>query len=298
MPPILAQRARAAIYPLRDAHRDNYAFSVTASTGAKYAGHTRDFHGYPFSVHGYYDWRNWAVALALCQPGDTIIEIGANVGTETVGFRDIVGATGKVFAFEPVPSNVAVLKQLVALNGWTNVEVLPVALCDRHGTTAFVPPPDDHSTGVGHIAGLGVAASGQGQGIEVECRPLDSYASALGQARAVFCDTEGAETMVLKGALNYLRQHRPVLVMEASPKLLPRLGSSVAALHQAIRGAGYEAFLIGRLGVSPITNDAPAKAGNCLCLPAELIEVAGRCTRFIRRCALLPCLRGLNPLRR
>ena len=39
--------------------------------------------------------------------GDVILEVGANVGTETVSYADIVGPDGIVHAFEPVPSNVS-----------------------------------------------------------------------------------------------------------------------------------------------------------------------------------------------
>ena len=291
MPPILAQRLRTAIYPMRRAFGENAPFTVSSCTGSLYSGRTGDFHGYPFSIHGYYEWRNWAVALALCREGDTLIEIGANVGTETVGFRDIVGPQGKVVAIEPFPSNLSTLRRLVALNEWTNVEILALALSDRPGVVSFMPPPDNHATGVGHIVSRRDAGS-----IEVECASLDSLAARIGPARVIFCDTEGAEVMVLKGSQSYLRKHQPAIVLEASPKLLTRAGSSLGDLRDLLREAGYQPFAIGRFGLSQVGDPAAKNAGNWLCLPVAQTGLMQRCARMIRTCALLPCLRGVNPL--
>src|SRR5690606_10295851 len=116
LPPILSQRVRSKIYPISVAYSDDYQFSVQSLTGSMFESRTSEYHGYKFAVHGYLYWRAWAIALAICEPGDTIIEIGANIGTETVGFADIVGGEGRVFAFEPFPDNVQSLKHLAELH--------------------------------------------------------------------------------------------------------------------------------------------------------------------------------------
>lgn len=61
------------------------------SKDANEIGTTRDFHLHVLAIHGYYDWRVLVIAGAICSQGDTIVEVGANVGTETLGFADIVG---------------------------------------------------------------------------------------------------------------------------------------------------------------------------------------------------------------
>lgn len=291
MPPIIAQRFRIAIYPRKTAFAENEQFVIRACTGSLYSGRTGDFHGYPFSVHGYYDWRNWAVALTLCRKGDTLIEIGANVGTETVGFRDIVGPRGKVIAIEPYPANLATLRQQVELNRWNNVEILPLAIGERSGVVSFVPPPDEHATGEGYIAGQGGVMS-----INVQCASLDSLAEQLGEVRAIFCDTEGAELMVLKGAHSYLRQVQPALVIEASPKLLMRAGTSLEELRRCLHDMRYAPFVIERFGVSQVRNSTAKNAENWLCLPQAQTGVALQCASMIRKCAVLPCLPRINPL--
>ena len=294
LPPIISMRLRSLVYPQKIAFQDGFTFRVRAKTGSMFCGSTSDFHGYLFSVHGYYEWRNWALAASLCSPGDTVLEIGANVGTETVGFRDIVGAQGKVFAFEPAPMNLAALRQLVNLNHWENVHIIPMALGDREGNVSFAMPPDKHSSGVGYVAET--TADISSRSIEVQCSRLDALAGMVGAAKMIFCDTEGAETRVLRGANSYIQRHRPAIVLEASPKLLLRAGSSLAELLETVLSAGYRAFAIGRLGLSPISNLTPRRAGNWLCLHASEPSLLKQCSREILRCALLPCIRGLNPL--
>ena len=294
MPPIASMRIRSVVYPQKTAFQDDFRFTVWARTGSRFCGRTSDFHGYPFGVHGYYDWRNWALAGAVCSKGNTIIEVGANVGTETVGFRDIVGAEGKVFAFEPVPSNLDALKDVVNLNRWTNVHVLPVALGDRESRVSFALPPHKHASGEGHIVGRGEPTTSKT--IEVACTRLDSLEEKIGRARAIFCDTEGAETMVLRGARCYIRKHKPVIVLESSPKLLWRAGSSLGDLYHTLRDAGYLAFAVRRFSVIPVSGLAVTSACNWLCLHESESTLAKRCSMAILTCAVLPCIRGVNPL--
>jgi FkbM family methyltransferase len=282
------------VYSQKTAFQDDFMFTVRAQTGSRFCGRTSDFHGYPFGVHGFYDWRNWALATALCVRGDTIVEVGANVGTETVGFRDIVGAEGKVFAIEPVPSNLDALNDLVKLDRWTNVHILPIALGDIENRVTFALPPHKHASGVGHI--VRNAALATSRTIEVACARFDSLEDKVGRARAIFCDTEGAETMVLRGAHGYIRKYKPAIVLESSPKLLSRAGSSVGDLYQTIRDAGYLAFVVRRFDVTPVSSLAGTSACNWLCLHESESAIAKRCSRAILTCAVLPCIRGVNPL--
>ncbi|MDB6020301.1 MAG: hypothetical protein JWQ04_158 [Pedosphaera sp.] len=297
LPPLLAQRLRSFIYPLPLAYRDDFAFTVRSQTGSMFRSRTSDFHGYPFSVQGYYEWRNWAIARALCSAGDTIIEIGANIGTETIGFRDIVGGAGKVFAFEPLPANIRALQQVLILNGCHNVSVLPLALGSKPGRVKFVPPDKPGASGIGHLARN--PAANAGGLIEVECATLDSLATTLGAARMIFIDAEGAETAVLDGAKNYLARHQPVIVLEASPKLLARAGSSLEELQRKLATHRYETFVISRFGLRPVNESQPpaAHSDNWLCLPAHKRVVLPRVRRFLFACGLLPCIARLNPMK-
>ena len=140
LPPIISQRVRSWIYPREIAAKDKYEFVENSITGSKFIGKTNDFFCHPFAVHGYYYWRAWAIALAVCSRGDSIIEIGANVGTETIGFSDIVGKSGNVIAFEPLPNNIKVLEIALAESQWKNINIHPYVVVDTDKIVRFFPP--------------------------------------------------------------------------------------------------------------------------------------------------------------
>ena len=82
---------------------------------------------------------NWEPAetawfLRIVKPGDTIVDVGANVGYYTIIGSRLVGDKGKVYAFEPEPAKFELLEKNVRLNGLTNVVLERKALSNRKGT--------------------------------------------------------------------------------------------------------------------------------------------------------------------
>ena len=69
----------------------------------------------------------------LVRSGDTVIDIGANVGYYTLLFSELVGETGRVIAFEPDPNNFALLERNVLGNGCRNVTLVPKAVAATTG---------------------------------------------------------------------------------------------------------------------------------------------------------------------
>ena len=149
-------------------------------------GDTIDFHFYPFSIQGYYEFRSVAIALALAAPGDTVIEVGANVGTETVSFSDVVGPRGTVHAFEPLPSNAHWIQRAVELSRQKNIILHESALSNFSGCASFSVPPE-RSSGTGHVLGDGDAAA---RTIDVQVTTLDALSKEIGGATLVFVDIE------------------------------------------------------------------------------------------------------------
>jgi len=295
LPPIIAQRIRGLIYPIEDAINDDYKFIVTSQTGSNFKNRTSDFHGYVFCIHGYFDWRNWAVALALCSPGDTIIEIGANVGTETVGFSDIVGPFGKVYAFEPLTSNLINLNDTIKLNQFKNVIVFPFAVSNEVKNAHFVTPINKHMSGVGHILGNGEKVLSEL--VEVRCISLDSIEEKIGPAKMIYMDIEGAEINALRGARRYITKHRPYIVLEASPKLLSKQGSSINDLFSELDCLGYTIYDIARFKLV-VSKRKIFKAKNIFCVPTNSLCNINSINNVILLAGFLPCIPRINPITR
>lgn len=295
LPPMFAQRLRSLIYPYNLAIRDNFTCVARALTGSMLEGTTADFHFYPFSVQGYYEWRNVAIAAALVSEGDAIIEIGANVGTETVCFANLAGPEGRVHAVEPLPSNVAALRRANELSELKNITVHTCALSNRSGHADFAVPPS-HASGIGHIIGRG--ENSPSEIIRVPCATLDSLTPEFGPARIIFMDVEGEEVNILRGGASYLREFRPHLVLEASPKLLRRSGYELHDLRKTLEELGYDVFEITRFGLKPASPGAQRGTRNWLCLGKNQNALFNKARRSLVRAAWLPCLPGLNPLAR
>ena len=75
------------------------------------------------SVEHYGEWSPGETALfgRFCRPGHYVVDAGAHIGTHTLAFARLVGARGRVFAFEPQRMPAQVLAANVALNSLTNV---------------------------------------------------------------------------------------------------------------------------------------------------------------------------------
>ena len=295
-PPLIAQSIRAFLYPRSRAYSDNFEHLCKAITGSKFLASTSDFHGYPFAVHGYHQWRHWAIANAVCKRGDTILEVGANIGTETVGFRDIVGECGRVVAIEPLPSNCERLSKLVVLNGWKNVSVFEMALGDTNGQTFFTTPQDTHMSGVGFIDPTATATH-PGR-IPVVCHTLDDLEPEVGAATAVFMDCEGAEARILRAGRRYIRINKPAIVLEAAPNHLRRAGSSLDEMFLLLSEAGYEVFRIGRFWLKRVEKPRTERNCNWLCIHRDHACLWRKCARQLLWCGLFPPATRMNPLSR
>ncbi|WJS99102.1 FkbM family methyltransferase [Novosphingobium humi] len=92
-------------------------------------------------------WEMWVTeAIAeLVRPGMVVADIGANVGYFTLLMGKLVGAKGRVHAFEPNPRLVSLLHKSLSANGFSTwVDVHQVALsAENDREMALIIPPDE-----------------------------------------------------------------------------------------------------------------------------------------------------------
>lgn len=295
LPPIFAQRARNIIYPFAKAQQDDVHFIVKSQTGSELEYRTSEILGYTFGIHGYWDWRSLAVTIALCRKGDVIVEIGANAGTETVSFSDIVGRSGKVYAFEPLPANAEFLFRASTRCRNGNIHVSTYALAAEKKSMRFVPPQSDRNSGVGYLI---ESTSDSDPTIEVECLPLDSFMDKIHPAHMLFIDVEGAEMDVLVGAKDIICRDAPTIIIEANRKCLARSGFHVRDLHRELQALGYTTFMIGDFGIEAVNLGDRAPHRNWLCLPQGKEHLVRKADSMIKLCGVLPLIPWIHPFRR
>jgi FkbM family methyltransferase len=148
----------------------------------------------------------------VVRPGDTVVDVGANIGIHTVA---LAGLGAKVAAFEPGTEARSVLSRNIALNGAEGtVRVFPFALSDHDGAAILTT----HLDGANHLAG-DVDPSGPTE--RVELRTLDQvvdeptgWFSDDPDVFLVKIDAEGHDEAVLRGAHRLLDRCKPLVMVE------------------------------------------------------------------------------------
>lgn len=158
-------------------------------------------------------------------PGQVVFDIGANAGFYSMLASVLVGHTGSIYSFEPLPRNVAFLKRHVQINRLKNVTVLEAAASDVDGESNF---DDTSGAATGHFSENGK--------LRVKCVTIDSLVSAA-FVRVPDClkiDVEGAEVLVLAGSKSVLEKFRPKIFLSTHG------GEAKRECRELLRLLGYE----------------------------------------------------------
>jgi len=179
--------------------------------GRRITVNTRDNIGSVVNGLGVYDLIVTEVIWRLTQPGETCIDIGANVGCMSAVFAERVGAAGRVISFEPHPilfNELAEnLRSLAEQGIRCNFEPRQLALGDACGVLPLHIPPDFEShRGESTLAGMRHVESSP-HTIDVEVERLDEI---IGDASVgvMKMDVEGFERNVLLGATELFKGRR------------------------------------------------------------------------------------------
>jgi FkbM family methyltransferase len=185
-------------------------------------------------------------ALAKCvRPGMTALDIGANVGSHTLHLANLVGANGRVYAFEPTDFAYAKLVRNLSLNPILARRVV-TQQCFLTSTNADEMPQEIWSSwplAAGrdlHPVHLGAKKSTAG----ARARTLDSILADDGNPAVdvVKMDVDGAECAVLSGASRTMSINKPIFVMEWTPYTLQEHGRSFEEMMSFFVPLGYRFF--------------------------------------------------------
>ena len=162
-----------------------------------------------------YEAEVWTWLKEHIQPGSVILDVGAQFGLYAMLASRYVGPTGKVYAFEPSPATVTVLKRHLKLNELESVvEVVPMAVGATTGEVTFYMAGTHPSNTLAPTEVDPVPLTP----IQVEATTVDSFCAERGvQPSLLKIDTEGWELHVLRGARETLANAALVVVVEMHP---------------------------------------------------------------------------------
>ena len=168
--------------------------------------------GTSLDKYGEYCESEAEVFTQLLSPGDTVVEIGANIGAHTIHLAQLVGPEGKIYAFEPQRVIFQLLCGNIALNELFNVYTFQAGAGETAGTlkVPFVEYRHGDSN-FGAVSLLNIT-----EGDDVPIIALDSMNFAA--MRLLKIDAEGMECPVIEGARQQILRHRPVIYVENDRK--------------------------------------------------------------------------------
>ncbi len=176
------------------------------------------------SLDLYGEWSEGETNLfqTIVQLGNTVVEVGAQIGAQTVLLAKTVGLQGKVFAIEPQRLNFQMLCANLALNSIANTHSYQIALSDRPG---FIP--------LAELPGRSAGSSFSQPGEQVQTATLDSF--GLPKCQLLKLDVGEMLAAVLRGATQTLQRCQPIVYIVSDR---PILDSAIADLV----AAGYHLY--------------------------------------------------------
>jgi hypothetical protein len=150
-----------------------------------------------FELYGQYSEAEVRVLRSFLRPGDTALDIGANIGDLTVPMAQIVGEAGRVYAVESHSDTFNVLCANLALNELQNTKAV----------NAFIADSEDVDT-AGPWGKYGYVS----KNFAPPFMPVDAL--GLDSCAFIKIDVDGKELEVLRSAAGVIEKHRPVIYLE------------------------------------------------------------------------------------
>jgi FkbM family methyltransferase len=177
------------------------------------------------------------------EPGDQVVDAGANIGYFSLLAAHLVGPGGAVVAVEAWPETAKRLDANLRASGAANVLLRPVAIAASEGSIVL------HEGPPGNIGGTGVTASFDG-GIRqtVAATRFASILNSVDLARLTLIkiDIEGAEIAALRDlvAVGNRLSPRMAVVVELTPEIFCAAGWELEAVIADFAKLGFQAFRI------------------------------------------------------
>ena len=182
----------------------------------------------------------------LVHPGATVVDVGANIGYNTLYAAHCVGPKGRVYAVEPAQDNLAVLYQNVFANRLANVVVLPYAAGSRAEVKRFFLRGEVSAVNSLYQDSFYAPVTDT---VDVQLMPLDDLVP--GKPDLVKIDVEGAELAVLAGMARLLTEPDLRLIVEWHPLLQQSAGYAPDALPRYLLQRGFALHAVSHTHVAP-----------------------------------------------
>ena len=212
--------------------------------------HSEEMIGSSIRRTGIFDLCVTEALWRLLEPGETALDIGANIGYMTSVMAARVGKDGQVLSFEPHPEIFRELSNNV--HSWNNspltgrIEAYKIAMSDRVGAGWLATTPEFASNRGTATLLTGATAGEDTALLNVSILPLDEFPGLPPQIGVMKVDVEGHEAQVFQGAKKLLAagRVRDIVFEEHSPY--------PTAVTGLLESAGYTLFVLDQAPSGPV----------------------------------------------
>lgn len=203
------------------------------------------------------------------KPGQTVIDIGANLGYYSLQFAHLTGVNGKLFSVEPISLYRNILVK--NLKAYKNVTILPYALGEVEGKIKMGNPGSDkHRHGLMRVLKNQDEISNDFYKVDMK-NPADLFKD-LPEIDYIKCDIEGYEVPVIPLMQPIIAKHQPVLQIETE-------GENYQVLYKMLKEMSYHLFYVNKQNLVQLNNPTDHLGGDLIAIPAGKIA---NYTKFIK----------------
>lgn len=199
------------------------------------------------------------------KPGEVALDIGGNIGLQSIRMAKCVGDQGMVYAFEPLSYLQEKFRNNMKLNKASNVKLFPFALSNVESEADFKISTNNWNQGTFSIKDTD--GGSEIQHVFIKVADEIPEIKALNRLDLIKIDVEGFEYQVLLGLKHTLEKHKPRIIFEYDSNYWQANGQSINDCYDLLNALGYTFYQITPVGCELIKHVSNIASGNLFCLP-------------------------------
>lgn len=175
------------------------------------------------------------------RPGDTFVDVGANIGMHTLGAAQAMQGVGKIIAFEPFEQTMRMLEKSIWMNGFSDIAQLHrAAVSNKKGTQKLFLGATS-----GHHSLFALEYADEQNAVEVPLIRLDDVMEPSQKINLLKIDAEGAEIEVVEGGTRTLESNPDIaMIVEFGLSHLRRTGRTPRQWLDCFTMQGFDFWVI------------------------------------------------------
>lgn len=175
----------------------------------------------------------------IIHAGDTVIDIGANLGYYSVLFAQWTGVAGRVYCVEPVPQIAKVLVRNTAR--YPNVKIYFCALGEENKNITMINNSLEKfgyiTSGRNSVYTSGSDAGDKAMTFKATMKRGSELFGKLEKIDFIKCDVEGYELFILEDMKELIRKHKPAILLETD-------GANRAKAIRLLESLNYQGWIL------------------------------------------------------